>query len=113
MVGGIIDGVNAELIRTDGGSLLGIRVSWSWSSSVPVECFQSPVVELANGTGRIRKTLDIISHNNSVEYFGLDCNQMYRPIVKATFRGVQDFENGNALFFGGSYIATFCITSAQ
>ena len=39
MLGDITDGVNDELIRTDSGLLLGIRVSWSWLSSDPVECF--------------------------------------------------------------------------
>ena len=100
-LGGITDGVNAELIRTNDGFFLGIRVSWSWSSSVPTDCFQSPVVDLSNNTGQIRKTLNIISRNNSVEYFNLVCNQMYRPIVRATLIDIQEFEIGNALFFGG------------
>ena len=98
-LGGITDGVNAELIHTDGGFLLGIRVSWSWSSSVPTDCFHSPVVELSYNTGRIRKIHNIISRNNSVEYFNLVCNKMYSPTVRATLRDIQDFENGN---FGGT-----------
>ena len=101
-LGGITDGVNAELIHTNSGFLLGIRVSWSWSSSVPTDCFQSPIVELSH------KTLNIISCNSSVEYFDLDCNQMYRSIVRATFRNVQEFENGNALFFGGTCLYSHC-----
>ena len=61
---------------------------------MPTDCFQSPVAELSNNTGQIRKTLNIISCNNSVEYFDLDCNQMYRSTVKATLGGIQEFENG-------------------
>ena len=109
-LGGITDGVNAELIRTDGGFLLGIRVSWSWSSSVPTDCFQSPIVELSKNTGQIEfhRTLNIISRNNSVEYFNLDCNQMYRPRVRATLRDIHEFEDGNALFFGGTCLYSQC-----
>ena len=56
-LGGITDGVNAELICADSGILLGIRVSWSWVSSVPAECYQSPVVELTYITKRTRNTV--------------------------------------------------------
>ena len=101
-LGGITDGVNAELIRADSGILLGIRVSWSWSSSVPAECFQSPVVELSYITNQFRKTLNFTSRNNSVEFFDLVCNQMYTPTVRATFRDIAFRGNGNALFFGGT-----------
>ena len=101
-LGGITDGVNAELIHADGGILLGIRVSWTWSSSMPVECFQSPVVELSYITNQFRKTLNFTSRNNSVEFFDLVCNQLYTPTVRATFRYIALRENGNALFFGGT-----------
>ena len=111
-LGAITDGINAELIRTDGGSLLGIRVSWSWSSSLPVECFQSATVVLSHNTGRIHRMLNNISRSNSVEYFKLVCNQMYTPTVRATLSGIQEFENGNALFFGGTasaHLKTFTV----
>ena len=101
-LGGITDGVNAELIRADSGILLGIRVLWSWLSSVPAECFQSPVVELTYITKRISKTLNFTSCNNSVEFFDLVCNQMYTPTVRATFRDIPLRDNGNALFFGST-----------
>ena len=101
-LGGITDGVNAELIRADNGILLGIRVSWTWLSSVPAECFQSPVVELSYITKQFRKTLNFTSHNNSVEFFDLVCNQLYTPTVRATVRDIVLRDNGNALFFGGT-----------
>jgi hypothetical protein len=64
----ITDGVHAELIRSDSGLLLGIRVSWSWLSSDPLECFQSPEVQLLINTRiAIQRTLDSTSRNNSVE----------------------------------------------
>ena len=66
------------------------------------------MVELSHNTGEIRKTLNINSRNNSVEYFDLVCNQMYRPIVRATLRDIQEFENGNALFFGGTCLYSQC-----
>ena len=98
-LGGITDGVNAELIHADSGILLGIRVSWSWLSSVPAECFQSPVVELSYIiTKQFHKTLNFTSHNNSVEFFDLVCNQMYTPTVRATFRNIPLHDNGNACF---------------
>ena len=106
MIGSLIisDGISAELTCTDSDILLGIRVSWSWISDVPTECFQSPVVELSNSTGRIRKTLNSISCNNSVEFLNLDCNMMYAPTVRASIGGyVQLFKNGNALFFRSTY----------
>ena len=78
-LGGVTDGINAELIRADGGILLGIRVSWSWLSSVPAECFQSLVVELSYITKQTCKTLNFTSRNNSVEFFDLVCNRMYTP----------------------------------
>ena len=101
-LGGITDGVNAELIRADSGILLGIRVSWTWLSSVPAECFQSPVVELSYITNQFRKTLNFISRNNSVEFFDLVCNQLYTPTVRVTFIDIALRDNGNALFFGGT-----------
>ena len=101
-LGGITDGVNAELIRADSGILLGIRVSWTWSSSVPAECYQSPVVELSYITKQICKTLNFTSRNNSVEFFDVVCNQMYTPTVRATFIDIPLHDNGNALFFGGT-----------
>ena len=101
-LGGITDGVNAELIRADSGILLGIRVSWSWLSSVPAECFQSPVVELSYVTKKFHITLEFTSRNNSVEFFDLVCNRMYTPIVRATVRDVPLHDNGNALYFGGT-----------
>ena len=79
-------------------------MSWSWPSSDPVECFQSPEVQLLPDSGMtIQRTLDSISHNNSVEFNNteLDCNQMYFPTVRATLSDVRKFENGNKIFFGG------------
>ena len=100
-IGNITNRINAELIRIDTGLLLGIRVSWSWLSSEPVECFQSPEVYLSTNTGSLSKTLSSTSHNNSVEFLNLDCNQMYTPRVRATFGGqVRLSEDGNTLFFG-------------
>ena len=77
IAGSITNGVNAELIHTDSGSLLGIRVSWSWLSSVPTECFQSPDVQLSPIIGRIHEiALNFTSYNNLVEFLNFDCNQM-------------------------------------
>ena len=104
VLGPITDGVTAELIHSDSGLLLGIRVSWSWLSSDPVECFQSPEVQLLPNIGSpIQKTPDSTSCNNSVEFnHDLDCNTMYLPTVRATLSNIQLFENGNEIFFGGS-----------
>jgi hypothetical protein len=104
--GPITNGVHAELIRSDSGLLLGIRVSWSWLSSDPLECFQSPEVELRPNIGTaIQRTLDSTSRNNSVEFIvtDLDCNQMYLSRVRATYTVIRIFDNGNTIFFGGSY----------
>ena len=80
-------------------------MSWSWLSSDPVECFQSPEVELS-GSERIQRTLSSTSRNNSVEFndIELQCNRMYLPTVMATLRGEDNqlFENGNEIFFGGA-----------
>ena len=95
ITGNITDGVHADLIRSDNGLLLGIRVSWSWLSSDPPECFQSPEVQLSSNIGiAIQRTLDSTSHNNSVEYHNteLDCNQMYLPIVRAINNGIRLFD---------------------
>ena len=103
-IGNITNGINAELIRTDTGLLLGIRVSWSWLSRIEIQCFQSPKVELSTNTGSLSKTLNSTSRNNSVDFLNLDCNQMYTPRVRATFGGqIELFENGNILFFGSTY----------
>ena len=106
-IGPITDGVHAEVIRSDSGLLLGIRVSWSWLSSEPVECFQSPKVELFNNNRiAIQRTLDSTNRNNSLDFniTELDCNQMYLPRVRATstLSGISLFGNGNAIFFGGT-----------
>ena len=89
------------------GLLLGIRVSWSWLSSDPVECFQSPEVRLLpklNVGVAIQKIPDSISRNNSVELnsIDLDCNQIYLPTVRATLSDIRKFDNGNEVFFGGT-----------
>ena len=106
-IGNITNGITTELIRTDTGLLLGIRVSWSWLADDPTECFQSPRVELSTNTGPLSKTLSSTSRNNSVEFLNLDCNQMYTPRVRATFGGQTPlFENGNPLFFGGTYLCS-------
>ena len=109
MSGPLTDGIHAELIRSDSGLLLGIRVSWSWLSwtSDPVQCFQSPTVELIPDTGNtILRTLDSTSHSNLVEFNNiteLDCNEVYFPRVRATLTStnVRLFDNGNDIFFGG------------
>ena len=110
-VSNITDGVYAELIRNDSGLLLGIRVSWSWLSSDPPECFKSPEVHLIPNIGiEIQRTpsLDSTSRNNAVEFniteSELDCNQMYLPRVRATHAGVNIglFDDGNKIFFGGT-----------
>ena len=46
------------------------------------------------------------SRNNSVDFFNLDCNQMYTPKVMATYDGIGQFKKGIAIFFGGTCIAT-------
>ena len=108
MLGPITNGVHAELIHGDSGLLLGIRVSWSWLSSDPPECFKSPEVRLLkfNNIGfviQITLSLNSTSRNNSVEFndTDLDCNQRYLPTVRATLSDIQLFENGNEIFFGG------------
>jgi hypothetical protein len=103
VLGDITDGVHAELIRSDSGLLLGIRVSWSWLSSDPVECFQSPEVQLLlNFVVAIQRTLNSTSRNNSVEFTDLDCNTKYLPTVRATIVSIQGvYEYGNQIFFGG------------
>ena len=84
-------------------------MSWSWLSSDPPHCFQSPEAELIPTIGiaiRITLSPDSTSHNNSVEFniTQLDCNQMYLPRVRATLdlSTIQFFENGNEVFFGGT-----------
>ena len=110
MLGSITDhGVHAEVIRSDSGLLLGIRVTWSWLSSDPIECFQSPEVELFNNNRiAIQRPLDSTSRNNSVEFniTELDCNQMYFPRVRASLNNnaITRFEYGNEIFFGGTII---------
>jgi hypothetical protein len=108
MLGPITDGVHSELIRSDSGLLLGIRVSWSWLSSDPVECFESPDIELMPNIGTaIQRTVDSTSHNNLVEFniTDLDCNTLYTPRVRATLKNnIRPFEDGNTIFFGGSYL---------
>jgi hypothetical protein len=103
---GITNRIRAELIRSDSGLLLGIRVSWSWLSSGPVECYQSPEVQLLPNTGiTIQRTLDFNSHNNLVEFNGtdLDCNTVYFPRVRATVNNeIRPYEDGIPIFFGGS-----------
>ena len=108
-VGPIADGVHAELIHSDGGLLLGIRVSWSWLSSDPVECFYLPKVELIKPRSTedlIRRTLDSMatSRNNSIEFntTELDCNQMYIPRVRAAIPDISLFSDGNTIYFGGT-----------
>ena len=80
-LGNITNGVKAELIHADSGSLLGIRVSWSWLSSDPVECFQSPEVELSTNLRRIRRTLNSTSHNSSVEFNITDLDYVLTNMV--------------------------------
>ena len=80
-------------------------MSWSWLSSEPVECFESPEVVLS-GITQIQRTLNSTSRNNSVEFNDTEvqCNQVYLPTVKATLRGRNNqlLENGNETFFGGA-----------
>ena len=92
-------------------------MSWSWLSDVPVECVQSPEVELStsSGTGQIpRRTLNSTSHNNTIEFNGtdLDCNTVYLPKVIATLKdniNVQPFTKyGNNILFGGNYNSNAC-----
>ena len=115
MLGPITNGVHAELIRSDSGLLLGIRVSWSWLSSDSVECFKSPEVQLTPNVGmKVQRIVDSTSRNNSVEFniTDLECNKMYTSTVRAahtgigTPNGIQLFENGNDAFFGGIIIIT-------
>ena len=74
---------------------------------MPVECIQSPEVELStsSGIGQIsRRSLDFASRNNSVEFniTDLDCNIEYLPSVGAALgSNVQQLEYGNSIFFGG------------
>ena len=109
MLGSITDGIDAELIHSDSGLLLGIRVSWSWLSSDPVECFQSPRVQLLdNNRNAIQRPLESTSRNNSVEFniTELDCNQMYFPRVRASLNNNNNnrFEDGNVILLGGTII---------
>ena len=108
----LTDGINAELICTDSGLLLGIRVSWSWLSNVSVDCFQSPVVELLLSSGHPANSTSVTSGscNNSVEFFNFDCNEEYTPRVRATYTGFELSEKGNTLFFGGIHINTHLMT---
>ena len=79
-------------------------MTWSWLSSDPVECFQSPEVELSSNLGQIRRALNSTSRNNSEEFniSDLDCNTMYLPRVAATLSdNARQFDNGNTIFFGG------------
>ena len=79
-------------------------MTWSWLSSDPVECFQSPEVELSSNLGQIRRALNSTSRNNSVEFniSDLDCNSVYLPRVRAILSdNVQLFDSGNTIFFGG------------
>ena len=104
VLGNFTNGVHAELIRSDSGLLLGIRVSWSWLSGDPIQCFKSPKVLLSTSFGiAIERPLDSISRNNSVEFNinDLHCNTMYLPTVRATLDSTERFENGNNIFFGG------------
>ena len=99
-------GAHAELIRSDSGLLVGIRVSWSWPSSDPVECFKSPEVQLVHVPpigSPIQRPLHSRSRNNSIEFntTDLECNQMYLSRVRATLSDIRKFENGNEIFFGG------------
>ena len=85
-------------------------MSWSWLSNEPVECFQSPEVELKPiiGTEITQRPLDSISRNNSVEFNAteLDCNQMYFVTLRATLSSIRQFQRGNDIFFGGIIIYT-------
>ena len=69
-----------------------------------IYCFKLPVVELSLSSGHLVESVSVTSgsRNNSVDFFNLDCNQVYTPKVKATYTGIQLFENGHTLFFGGS-----------
>ena len=103
----ITDGVDAELICSDSDFLLGIRVSWSWISSDPVECFNSAEVDLisiSNTVVQIHKTIDSTSRNNSVEFDGteLDCNTRYLSRVSTTPNDARLYDYGNDIFFGGT-----------
>ena len=100
------------MIRTNTGLLLGIGVSWSWLSNVSVDCFKSPAIELLLSSGHPANSTSVTSdsHNNSVDFFNLDCNEEYTPRVRATYTGIGIFENGNiTLFFGGIHINTHLI----
>ena len=86
-------------------------MSWSWLSSDPVECFQSPEVQLLYYSSLIiasQRTLIFYSpsRNNSLEFNTTDlaCNTMYVPRVRATLKArsdIQLFEDGSSIFFGG------------
>ena len=98
------------MIRADSGSLLGIRVSWSWSSIVTTQpwCFQSADLQVelyTSSNGRpfrtVREGINITRHNNSVNFFDLDCNLMYTPKVKAyTIQYIRLIQSGSPLLFG-------------
>ena len=103
-IGNITNGINAELIRTNAGLLHGIRVSWSWFANVSANCFQSPEAQLLTFQGQLTKTLNVIDRDNSVDFINLNCNEIYTPRVRATYNNVGQFENGIAIFFGGSYM---------
>ena len=69
------------------------------------DCFQSPVVELSLSSGNVANSTSVTSGSpsNSVDFFNLDCNQMYTSKVKATYYNFQSSDTGNRVFFGGSY----------
>ena len=109
-IGNITNGVQTKLIRADNGSLLGIRVSWSWSSIVTIQplCFQAAelVLYISSSNGRPFRTvcegINITRHNNSVNFFDLDCNVMYTPEVRVTnVLSIRLKQSGSPLLFGG------------
>ena len=109
-IGNITNGVQSELIRADNGSLLGIRVSWSWSSIVTIQprCFKAEelVLYISSSNGRpfrtVREGINITRHNNSVNFFDLDCNVMYTPEVRVTnVLSIRLQQSGSPLLFGG------------
>ena len=73
-----------------------------------IYCFKLPVVELSLSSGHPVESISVTSgsRNNSVDFFNLDCNQMYTPKVMATYNGIGQLKNGIAIFFGGTCIAT-------
>ena len=105
-VGTITNGIDAKLIRAANGFLHGIRVSWSWLTNVSTDCLSSPEVELQSGNGHRLRTsegISVTNRNNSVDFFNLDCNQMYTPRVRVTYAEYYGLsENGNTLFFEGT-----------